>query len=74
VHALLIAAEEPSKVPFYIAGAVLVAWAVSLAVVGLTRPAFPFNIRGERAVIAVSLILVAVTIAMAVKTSAFVHA
>ena len=41
VPALLIAAGEPSKVPFYIAGGLLVMWALSLAAVGLTRPAFP---------------------------------
>ena len=38
---LILAAGEPSKVPFYIAGGLLVIWALSLAAVGLTRPAFP---------------------------------
>ena len=67
---LLFAAEaEPSKTPFYIAGAVLVLWAVALAGVGLARPAFPFGLRGERAVISVSVILVAAAIATAIVTS-----
>jgi hypothetical protein len=64
----LIAAAEPSKVPFYIAGAVLASWAVVLAWIGLTRPSFPFNIRGERAVIGISLLLAALAIAMAIAT------
>ena len=39
VTTLIIAAGEPSKVPFYIAGGLLVVWALGLAAVGLTRPA-----------------------------------
>ena len=70
---LLIAAGEPSKVPFYLAGGVLVVWAVLLAATGLSRAAFPFNIRGERGAITISLILAAATIAMAVVTSAFIR-
>ena len=68
---LLIAAGEPSKTPFYIAGGVLVIWALVLAAIGLARPAFPYGLRGQRGVITVSAVLVAVTIAMAVITSAF---
>jgi hypothetical protein len=69
---LLIAAGEPSKVPFYIAGGVLVVYAVALAAVGINRPAFPGNQREARAVMGVGLVLVAITIAMAIITSAFV--
>jgi hypothetical protein len=68
---LIIAAGEPSKVPFYIAGGAFAVWAVVLAGIGLTRPSFPFNARGQRGVMLVSFLLMAVTIAMAVKTSAF---
>jgi hypothetical protein len=64
----LIAASEPSKVPVYIAGAVLVAWAVGLSLVGLTRPGFPYNLGGQRAVIGISLLLAALAIAMAIVT------
>ena len=71
VLTLLIAAGEPSKTPFYIAGGVLVIWAVVLAGVGLARPAFPYGVRGQRGVVTVSVVLVAITIAMAVVTSAF---
>ncbi len=69
MRTLLLAAAEPSKVPFYIAGAVLAAWAVILAGIGLTRPSFPYNVRGQSAVIGLSLLLVIATIAMAIVTS-----
>ena len=68
---LLLAADEPSKVPFYIAGGLLVVWALALAGIGLTRPAFPGNERGARGVMAVSLVLALLAMAMAVITSAF---
>ena len=57
-----------SKVPWYIGGALLAVYAVVLAAVGLRRPDFPFNKRGERAVIALTLALVVVAIAMAIIT------
>ena len=68
---LILAAGEPSKVPFYIAGGVLAVYAVLLAAIGLARPAFPGNARGARVVMGVSFVLVAIAIAMAVITSAF---
>jgi hypothetical protein len=71
LSALILAASEPSKVPFYIAGGVFALWAVSLAWVGLTRPGFPYNLRGQRGVVGVSLLLALIAIAMAVVTSAF---
>jgi hypothetical protein len=71
VITLILAASEPSKVPFYIAGGLLVVWALALAGVGLTRPAFPVNERGARGVMAVSLVLALLAMAMAVITSSF---
>ena len=68
---LLIAAGEPSKVPFYIAGALLVIWALALAAVGLTRPAFPNGERGARLVIAGTFVLMIAAMASAILTSAF---
>ena len=68
---LLIAAGEPSKVPFYIAGGLLVVWALALAGVGLTRPAFPNNERGARGVMLVTAVLMVLAMAMAVVTSSF---
>jgi hypothetical protein len=69
VLTLLLAASEPSKVPFYLAGGILALWAVVLAGIGLTRPSFPYNPRGQRGVIAISLVLMVITIAMAIVTS-----
>ena len=65
----LLAAGEPSKVPFYIAGGALALYAVALAGIGLTRPSFPFSQRGTRGVIALSVLVVVIAIAMAVVTS-----
>jgi hypothetical protein len=69
VQALLIAAAEPSKIPFYIVGAVLVAWAVVLSLIGLSRPTFPGGTAGQRAVMSLSVLLAAAAIAMAIVTS-----
>jgi len=66
---LLLAASEPSKVPFFIAGGALAAWAVILAAIGLNRPEFPGNLRGQRTVIGISFTLVVIAIAMAIATS-----
>jgi hypothetical protein len=69
VLTLLLAAAEPSKVPFYIAGGVLAVWAVVLAAVGLTQPSFPYGVRGQRGVMLISIVLAAAAIAMAIATS-----
>jgi len=65
----VLAAAQPSKVPFYLAGGILAAWAVVLAAVGLTRPSFPYSQWGERGVMLVSLVLVVLALAMAIATS-----
>ena len=67
----VIASAEPSKVPFYIAGAVLVLWAAALAGMGLSNERFPNDQGGERAVIGVTIVLVLIAIGAAVLTSAF---
>jgi len=64
----LIAVAEPSKVPFYIAGGVLAVWAAVLSTLGLTRPSFPYNARGQRAVMAISLLFAALAIGTAIAT------
>jgi hypothetical protein len=65
----LLLATAPSKVPFYVAGGVLVAWALVLAAVGLTVPEFPFNKLGQRGVMLVSLILAGAAIGTAIATA-----
>jgi hypothetical protein len=66
---LLIAASESSKVPFYICGGALAVWAVLLAGIGLSRPEFPDNARGQRGVIGISFVLIVVAIGAAILTS-----
>ena len=61
---------EKSKVPFYVAGGVLVLWALTVSAgLGLRRAAFPFSLGGERVVIAISVVLVLTVTSMAVITS-----
>jgi hypothetical protein len=65
VHLLL--AADTFKAPFGIAGAVLVAWAALVASFGLSRGGFPGGLRGQRAVIAVTVVIVAVVMGVAVQ-------
>ncbi len=63
-------AAEKSKVPFYIAGGLLVVWALTLSLgIGLRRPDFPSTLAGQRAIMAVSVVLVVGAISTAVLTS-----
>ena len=62
------AAEETSKTLFYVAGAILVAFAVVVAAVGITNPSFPGSEGAKRGVIALGVALVAFTMASAVIT------
>jgi len=66
--ALLIAAGETSKVPFFILGGALALWAVILAGIGLTRPDFPSGPGGQRGVIAFTLFMVVLAIGAAIAT------
>ena len=61
---------EKSKTPFYIAGGILVAWAlfISLAI-GLRQPKFPEGPAQQRAVMAISVLLVLATVSCAVIVS-----
>ena len=66
--AVVFAAAEPSKVPWFIAGGVLALYAVILAAIGLRNPEFPFNLRGQRLVILVTFVLVVIAIGAAIST------
>ncbi len=70
VHLSPILAAEKSKAPFFIAGGLLVAWAlfVSLAL-GLRNPDFPGNLGGQRVVSAITALLVLAAASTAVITS-----
>ncbi len=63
-------AAEKSKVPFYIAGGLLVVWAVVLSLgLGMRKPDFPGSLAGQRAVVAVTAVLVLAAVATAVLTA-----
>jgi plastocyanin len=70
VHLAPVLAAEKSKTAFFIAGGVLVAWAliVSLAL-GMRVPNFPGNLGGQRLVSAISAVLVLGAVSTAVLTS-----
>jgi uncharacterized cupredoxin-like copper-binding protein len=70
VHFAPVLAAEKSKVPFYIAGGVLVAWALILSMgIGMRNASFPATLGAERGVMAISAVLVLLAVAMAVVTS-----
>lgn len=63
-------AAEKSKVPFYVAGGLLVVWALVLSLgIGMRKPDFPGSAAGQRAVVAISAVLVLAAVATAVLTS-----
>ena len=62
-------AAAPSKVPFYIAGGLLAAWAVVLAINGIRRPDFPSTKGGRRGVIGMSVLLVLGAVSTAILTA-----
>ncbi len=66
----LVLAAEKSKTPFYIAGGLLVAWALFISLgVGMRKPDFPSSLGQQRAVMAISAVLVVITVSMAVVVS-----
>jgi hypothetical protein len=69
MSAILITAAETSKTPFFILGGALALWAVILAGIGLNRPQFPGNARGQRGVIGVTLVMIVLAIGAAIGTS-----
>jgi plastocyanin len=63
-------AAEKSKVPFYIAGGLLVLWALTVSLgLGLRKPDFPGSLAGQRGVMAVTIVLVLGAVSTAVITS-----
>jgi plastocyanin len=63
-------AAEKSKVPFYIAGGLLVLWALTVSLgLGMRNPNFPGSLGGQRAVSAVTAVLVIAAASTAVITS-----
>lgn len=63
-------AAEKSHVPFYIAGGVLVAWAILISMaVGMRKSSFPENDGQQRLVMGISAVLVLAALVTAVATS-----
>ncbi|MDQ3675900.1 MAG: hypothetical protein M3401_03700 [Actinomycetota bacterium] len=60
------AEEHRSEVPFFVAGGLLAIWAVVISVFGFTRPDFPSSEGAARGVMALSAVLVAAAMSMAV--------
>jgi uncharacterized cupredoxin-like copper-binding protein len=70
LHLTPILGAEKSRVPFYVAGGLLVAWALIVSLgLGLRNADFPGNLTGQRAVMAISAVLVLAAVATAVITS-----
>jgi hypothetical protein len=66
---LITAADEPSKVPFFIIGGALAVYAVILSTLGIQRPSFGSTRAGERGVIALTAVLAVAAVAAAILTS-----
>jgi uncharacterized cupredoxin-like copper-binding protein len=65
-----ILAAEKSKTPFYIAGGLLVAWALFVSLgIGTRMPDFPRSLSQQRAVMAITAVLVIAALVTAIATS-----
>jgi plastocyanin len=65
-----ILAEGKSKVPFFVAGGLLVAWALFVSLgLGLRNPDFPGNLGGQRIVSAITAVLVIAAASTAIIVS-----
>lgn len=62
-------ADHGDKTAFYVAAGAFAAWAVLVAGFGLARETFPRSAGGQRAVLAVSAVLMVATLATAVITA-----
>lgn len=70
LHLAPILAAEKSKVPFYIAGGLLVVWALVVSVgLGMRSADFPGSLNGQRIVSAITAVLVLGAVSTAVITS-----
>jgi plastocyanin len=70
VHLAPILAAEKSKAPFFIAGGLLVAWALFVSLgMGMRNPKFPGNLGGQRVVSAITALLVLAAVSTAVITA-----
>jgi plastocyanin len=68
-RAASVLAAAPSKAPFYVAGGLLVAWAVLLGLLGLSHADFPGSEGRTRLVMLTTGVLVAATVTASVLTA-----
>jgi hypothetical protein len=61
--------EHKSELPFFIAGGALAVFAVAISIVGFKRPDFPGDSAAARGVMALSIMLVAVTMGATIYVS-----
>jgi hypothetical protein len=67
---LALAAEETSKLPFYICGGLLVLWAVLVSTLGIrAHDRFPGSTGARSGVMAISVVLILAAMATAVITA-----
>jgi hypothetical protein len=66
---LITAAGESSKVPFYIIGGAFALYAVILSTIGIQRPDFPANMRGQRGVMTLTAVIAVLAVGAAILTS-----
>jgi hypothetical protein len=69
IFAIEHSANHGDKSAFYIAGAVLAGWAVIVGALGVLRPAVTDGDVSHRAIMGVTVVLAAVTMAMAIVTA-----
>ncbi len=62
--------EHKSETPFFLAGAILVVFAIAISVFGFKRPDFPANSSAARGVMTLSIALVAAAMISIVYVSA----
>jgi hypothetical protein len=62
------AEDEPSKAAYYVLGALAALWALTLFTVGMRSETFPATAGAQRAVMAVSVVMVLAVMASAVLT------
>jgi hypothetical protein len=66
---LITAADEPSKVPFFIIGGALAVYAVVVSTIGIQRPSFVSTASGQRGLIALTAVFALAAVLAAILTS-----
>ena len=65
-HAAGAEEHHKSETPFFVAGAILVVFAIAISVIGFKKPDFPSSAGAARGIMALSAALVGATVATAI--------